>query len=105
MLYTEQVNAVVLAGVFCQCSCIALYLQFTRTAAVLEDDFCYGLQPWGLLLAIVVGLTFPTAWLNSKLLKAKDKLKMGKVSYYTHIYRWSNVLMMRYINSTATQFF
>eukprot|EP00953_Heterococcus_sp_UTEX-ZZ885_P023292 12808-Heterococcus_DN1.PRE.1 len=46
------------------CVAIAVYLQFTRTQETLDTDFCFCMQPWLLMIALVIGLTYPTIWLN-----------------------------------------
>jgi hypothetical protein len=59
-----QTATVVLISTFVQCVAIAVYLQFTRTQETLDTDFCFCMQPWLLMIALVIGLTYPTIWLN-----------------------------------------
>jgi hypothetical protein len=58
---------------------LALYLQFSRSSKTLEVDYCYCLQPWVILLPIVVVTTIPNIVVIRGLLQAKDKVKLGRV--------------------------
>jgi hypothetical protein len=59
-----QTAAAVLVGAFVAGVAVGFYLQFTSSDKTLSTDYCYSMQPWSLLLAIVIALTYPTIWLN-----------------------------------------
>jgi hypothetical protein len=74
-----QTSAKAVAQTVVQCIALALYLQFSRSSKTLGVDYCYCLQPWVILLPIVVVTTIPNIVVIRGLLQAKDKLKLGRV--------------------------